>query len=159
MQPPSQPDTPNIKVIPPVAFLLSLAFGYGMNILLPVEGVTTSSPVLHWIGIALLATGGCFGFLGLRLFYSLKVDPHPNTTASDLVQSGLYRISRNPMYVGLLMILLGIGLVSDNIWFLIAWPGLWLYLRYHAIAREEAYLTRKFGDDYLNYLRNVRRWF
>jgi len=151
-------DTPNIIVIPPVAFALSLAFGYGMNILIPVTALPTDHSILYWSGIILLTIGSGLGFLGLRRFYRLKVDPHPNTGASDLVTSGLYTISRNPMYLGLLVILLGIGLVSGNIWFLIAWPGLWLHLRYHVIAREEAYLTHKFGEDYLNYMRNVRRW-
>ena len=71
---------------------------------------------------------------------------------------GPYSISRNPIYIALSLIHLGIGVLSDSLWVVgLIVPAL-LTIRYGVIAREERYLDAKFGDDYRRYKASVRRW-
>jgi protein-S-isoprenylcysteine O-methyltransferase Ste14 len=78
------------------------------------------------------------------------------TTA--LVTEGPFRYSRNPIYVALTLLYVGVALLINALWILLLVVPAVLVLRYGVIAREEAYLTRKFGDAYRQYTTQVRRW-
>ena len=78
------------------------------------------------------------------------------TTA--IVESGPYRFTRNPIYVGMCVGLVGLAIAFDELWLLIVLVPFALVIRYGVIAREEAYLERKFGDVYRGYRSRVRRW-
>ena len=85
-------------------------------------------------------------------------DPIPFNPTTRIVAHGLYRFSRNPMYLGFALCTFGLAILVDSAWMLLALPiGLVLVDRI-VITREERYLERKFGDEYLNYKRRVRRW-
>ena len=75
-----------------------------------------------------------------------------------LITSGPYRYSRNPAYVSLTVILLGLGLLLNNAWLLLVAIPVVAIMNYGVIHREEAYLERTFGDEYLRYKAGVRRW-
>jgi protein-S-isoprenylcysteine O-methyltransferase Ste14 len=84
------------------------------------------------------------------------VDPRRPTTA--LVTEGPFRYSRNPIYVALTLLYLGVAFLVNALWILLlAMPAL-VVLHYGVIAREEAYLARKFGTAYHQYTAQVRRW-
>lgn len=85
-----------------------------------------------------------------------NVEPWKPTTL--IISSGLYGYSRNPIYVGMITAYAGIALVAGSFGALILLPFCILIIRYHVIAREEAYLEQKFGEEYLNYKQKVRRW-
>jgi len=85
-----------------------------------------------------------------------SVDPVKPTTA--LVTEGPYRYSRNPIYVALTLLYLGVAFLVNALWILLLVVPVLLVMRYGVIAREEAYLTRKFGDAYRQYTAQVRRW-
>jgi protein-S-isoprenylcysteine O-methyltransferase Ste14 len=74
------------------------------------------------------------------------------------VTSGIHGRSRNPIYVGLFLIYVGIGVAARSPWILIFTLPLALVMRYGVVAREEAYLERRFGDAYRQYKTRVRRW-
>jgi protein-S-isoprenylcysteine O-methyltransferase Ste14 len=78
------------------------------------------------------------------------------TTA--IVESGPYRFSRNPIYLAMFIGLVGLAFAFDNLWILIALVPFALVIRYGVVAREEAYLERKFGNRYGGYRSRVRRW-
>jgi protein-S-isoprenylcysteine O-methyltransferase Ste14 len=78
------------------------------------------------------------------------------TTA--LVTEGPFRYSRNPIYVALTLLYVGVALLINALWILLLIVPAVLVLRYGVIAREEAYLARKFGDAYRQYMAQVRRW-
>ncbi len=82
----------------------------------------------------------------------------PGTPTRAIVTSGPYRFSRNPVYVAMLLILSGIGLHKDCVWFLLLTPVLFGLLHWGVVLREERYLERKFGSTYLDYKSRVRRW-
>jgi protein-S-isoprenylcysteine O-methyltransferase Ste14 len=84
------------------------------------------------------------------------VDPMKPTTA--LVTEGPFRYSRNPIYVALTLLYVGVALLINALWILLLVVPAVLVFRYGVIAREEAYLTRKFGDAYRQYTAQVRRW-
>jgi protein-S-isoprenylcysteine O-methyltransferase Ste14 len=82
---------------------------------------------------------------------------HPDTTTT-LVQSGVYRLTRNPMYVGMLLFLLGWGFYLANVASLLGIALFILYMNRYQIAPEERALTGLFGQEYSNYMARVRRW-
>jgi protein-S-isoprenylcysteine O-methyltransferase Ste14 len=84
------------------------------------------------------------------------IEPWKPTTS--IVTTGFYGWSRNPIYAGFCLINIGIGIASNSIWIFVSFiPA--AFLLYHvAIAKEEAYLAEKFGEEYLTYKNKVRRW-
>ncbi len=78
--------------------------------------------------------------------------------ATSLQTNGIYSYTRNPMYVTLLLIYLGLALQFGNWWTLILAPFLIAFITYRVIRPEERYLTRAFGEEYMNYQKRVRRW-
>jgi protein-S-isoprenylcysteine O-methyltransferase Ste14 len=83
----------------------------------------------------------------------------PTHTATDrIIERGPFRFSRNPIYLSMIMLLVGIGCWANTIWFL-TWAALAaILLTIYVIKREERYLEGKFGDTYLSYKHRVRRW-
>ena len=79
----------------------------------------------------------------------------PTTT---IVETGPYRFTRNPIYLGMFLGLIGLAIAFDNFWLLMMLALFALVIRYGVVAREEAYLERKFGDVYRRYRARVRRW-
>jgi protein-S-isoprenylcysteine O-methyltransferase Ste14 len=78
--------------------------------------------------------------------------------ATSLQTTGIYSISRNPMYLGLVFIYLGLTFQFGNWWTIFLLPILIIVITYRVILPEERYLTRAFGDEYANYKKKVRRW-
>ena len=75
-----------------------------------------------------------------------------------IVTHGPYRFTRNPIYLGMFLGQTGLAIGFDNLWILAMLIPFYLVLRYGVVAREEAYLERKFGDVYADYKSRVRRW-
>ncbi len=137
-------------------YLAALAVGFGLQALLP------STPIpdgLAWtLGGAMLLVG--IWFLG-SFFAALRgagtpVDPYRATTA--IVTSGPYRLSRNPGYLGMALVYAGICLLSEVLWALVLLAPALIAIDRGVIAREERYLERKFGPEYLGYKARTRRW-
>ena len=109
--------------------------------------------------------GAIFFVAGLALniagFVTQKragTDPIPFNPSSRIVAHGPYRFSRNPMYIGLALWTLGLAFLVDCAWMLLAVPIGLVVIDGLVITREERYLERKFGEEYLSYKRRVRRW-
>ncbi|HEY3349263.1 MAG TPA: isoprenylcysteine carboxylmethyltransferase family protein [Thermoanaerobaculia bacterium] len=155
----SAEDHANVPVIPPVFFGLGIGAGYLMRWLVPVRLVPLRlEGEACFAGAAISLLGLAFGGWAFFTFVRAKTTPHPNHPVSALVTWGPYRISRNPMYVGLSVFTAGLALVANTAWLLVALPLVWFALRRLVIDREEAYLTRRFGEDYLSFKARTRRW-
>lgn len=109
--------------------------------------------------------GGVLCFIGLGMnvwavseFKRTRQNPSPRTPTLELVMRGPYRISRNPMYLGLGLFQIGLGLLLNNLWVSLLTIPAWMTVRYIAIIPEEAYLEQRFGDQYRQYRTMVRRW-
>ena len=81
-----------------------------------------------------------------------------NLPTTTIIESGPYRFTRNPIYLGMFLGLIGLAIAFDNLWLLMMLVPFALVIRYGVVAREEAYLARKFGDVYCGYRSRVRRW-
>jgi len=155
----SAEDHANVPVIPPVLFGLGIGAGYLLRWLVPVLLVPPRlAGEVCFAGAAIALLGLGFGGWAFFTFVRAKTTPHPNHPVSALVTWGPYRVSRNPMYVGLSVFTAGLALVANTAWLLIALPLTWVALRRLVIDREEAYLTRRFGDEYRAFLACTRRW-
>jgi len=153
----NQPDNANAVVRPPLVLLLAFLLGLLADWLYPLKFVPAAVPNV------LLGT---FIFVdGLALFVwaivtmrraGTRVETVQPTTA--IVAAGPYRFSRNPIYLAMMAGLAGLAIGFNNGWMLVALAAFYLVMRHGVVAREEAYLARKFGDVYLGYKSQVRRW-
>jgi protein-S-isoprenylcysteine O-methyltransferase Ste14 len=151
-------DAAAVRVPPPFVYQLALVLGVLRHWLawaLPLELPSAlriglaSAAILA--GIALVASA--FG-----LFRSIGQDPAPWTPTPEIVTTGIYRVTRNPMYVGMALLQFGIGIALANGWIVAFVPLVLAVVYATAVRHEEAYLERKFGEGYLVYKRSVRRW-
>ena len=155
----STEDHARVPVIPPVIFALGLGVGYLFKWFSPVRLVPVRfEGEACWAGAAVSLAGLAFGGWAFLTFVRAKTTPHPNHPVSALVTWGPYRLSRNPMYLGLLVFTAGLALVANTPWLLATLPHVCLAMRRLVIDREEAYLERKFGEEYRVLKARTRRW-
>jgi protein-S-isoprenylcysteine O-methyltransferase Ste14 len=149
-------DTAGVIVPPPLIYLAGLAVGFGLEALLPGASLPDA---LRWIGGGLLVLAGAALLATFNTAFSRKgtaVEPWKPTTA--IVTTGPYRVTRNPAYLGMALVYIGIALLAGALWVLAPLPVVLVVIDRMVIAREERYLERKFGREYLDYRAGVRRW-
>ena len=128
---------------------------------LDLDGAPLESTTSEWLGVLLAVAGIAVAFAGLREFSKANTtsDPIRIQEASTVVTTGIYRFTRNPMYLGLTLISIGWGLRLGTVVGLVAGTGLLLVsLTLLQIRPEERALTEAFGDAYTDYAASVRRW-
>lgn len=147
-----------LKVPPVVQVVVSAAAMYGVSkvassLQFSIEGSTVLATGLGAIGLGL-------GVLGVAQFKKAQTTPNPQALekASSLVTSGIYRYTRNPMYVGLTLVLLGWALYLSHYLAFIILPVFVIYMTRFQIEPEERAMTRLFGTAYQSYRAKVRRW-
>ncbi|MGB0505628.1 MAG: methyltransferase family protein [Pikeienuella sp.] len=153
---PNQSDSPDIKVFPPLASLIALAAQLGLWWFI-FTGYTPS-PAAFWTGVATLVVSAILPIAGVIAFKRAGTNVNPHKTTLTIVTNGPYRFTRNPMYLGMVLFQIGLGLALGNPWAAPAAILLWLSLHFGVVLKEEAYLTAKFGDDYTSLLARTRRW-
>ena len=152
-----QPDHANIAIHPPVLWLLLILIGIGINYLIPLAFLPSYLPV-QWLGGAIWLLGFCIALIAIWQFRQARTDVQVHTPTSAIVQSGVYGWSRNPIYLGGHIGLAGVAIGFNSLWVLLGLVPFYLVIRHGVVAREEAYLERKFSADYLAYKSRVRRW-
>lgn len=151
-------DHPGVYVPPPLIYVLFFLLAVFMQKHFPLPQIIISSYLHKAIGVALILTALPFMITSLRQFYLSKNTVVTIMPAASLQTTGIYSISRNPMYVGLALIYLALSSFIGNGWNIALFPVLIAVVQFYIISREEKYLTRRFGNEYLNYKRKVRRW-
>lgn len=149
--------------IPPL--LLVLLFALAMWLLAPLTAPLSAQlalPALYTtvLALCLAVTGVAVALAGVLAFRRAKttVDPRLPQQSSSLVIVGIYRYSRNPMYLGFLLLLAAFACYLQSLLALALLPLFVLYLNQFQIRPEERFLQQKFGKVYQIYLHNVRRW-
>ncbi len=152
-------DTGTAGVIarPPLLFLAALLLGLVLDRLLPLP--VPGLDGVHWIVAGGLVVIGLALFVaGLRNFSGVGTPVPTNQPTRALATAGIHGWSRNPIYLGMFFIYGGIGVAAQSPWVLGLALPLAITIRYGVVAREEAYLERRFGDAYRDYKDRVRRW-
>ena len=155
--PETAPDRPNRWPWAPILYLVVGVAAYVMKALAPLPPLLPR-PLDRWIGWPLALLGVGLAVVALRHMHASGTSFHPTEPATALTETGLYRRSRNPMYLGVHITFLGLGLATRWTWLIILDAFLPFALYWFAIKPEEAYLERRFGDAYRAYKARVRRW-
>ncbi len=142
--------------MPPFIYLGAITLGIVANALWPLPFVPEGFALVS--GIVLIVMGMALMVYAARTFARAGTNVDVRQPALKIVRSGPFRFSRNPMYVGMAIVTLGAAVWVDTLWILVALVPALVLVRYGVIAREEAYLERKFGKEYLDYKAAVRRW-
>lgn len=151
------PDHPGVIAKPPYIYFGFLLAGALCGFFYPLP-LADKAGLARIAGAILLAAGVLLMSLCVRRFNKAGTNIPTNLPVNALVTEGPYRFSRNPIYVSMTAIYVGLGLLLDNGWIIALLIPLLLIMRYGVIAREERYLETRFGDPYRDYKTRVRRW-
>ncbi|MSP88305.1 MAG: isoprenylcysteine carboxylmethyltransferase family protein [Alphaproteobacteria bacterium] len=158
---PTQEPTETARVIakPPVIYAGFLVLGLVLDRVWPIELPMPASDLRKVLGLAMIAIGAGLALWAFRQFVRAGTNLSTGKPTLAIVTDGIYRFSRNPIYVGLTIFYLGIALATGSPWaFAMLAPAL-AVMHTGVIFREERYLERRFGAAYLDYKARVRRWF
>jgi protein-S-isoprenylcysteine O-methyltransferase Ste14 len=147
-----------VRFPPPFVYLGAVVLGgllhgfvFPLRLDLPLALRIALTAATALLGVALVAAA-------IGLFRRTGQDPKPWKSTPEIIATGIYRFTRNPMYVGMALLQTSIGIGFGNGWILALLPLVLVAIYVIAIRHEEAYLERKFGTPYLEYKRSVRRW-
>jgi protein-S-isoprenylcysteine O-methyltransferase Ste14 len=161
-KPSTNNETAGAVARPPLLFLAALLLGFVLDHLLRLPFPVPRTGLAHWISAinaAVLIVMGIAAFAaGIRNFSRAATPVQGTRPTQALVTAGIHGWSRNPIYLGMLLVYGGIGLVVRSPWILILTVPLAITIHYGVVAREETYLERRFGDAYREYKGRVSRW-
>ena len=153
----SKQDTAGSVTAPVLIFFLPLAIGIALYNLSPL-GLITEGWLRFTIGLPVIVIAILLnGWAGTTLANS-GTSPEWNKPAKLIVKHGPFKYSRNPQYVSLFILYLGIAILFNALWSVLFLPVVLLVMILGVVKREERYLEQKFGEEYLSYKKQVRRW-
>ena len=159
MDPQHANDTAGVIVRPPLLFLGTLTAGLTLDALLGWSlAAPAAEPLLWTVGGVMIGLGVTIFAAAVRNFARAATPVQGTKPTEVLVTTGIHGWSRNPIYLGMFLIYAGIGTAARSPSTLILTLPLAIIMRYGVVAREEAYLERRFGDAYRSYKSRVRRW-
>ncbi len=143
-------------VPPPLIYLAGLLIGVALDTAWPAAFLP--APAQYVAGGVLIAAGLGLFALAVRTFAGARTSPVHERPTTSIITTGVFRYTRNPIYVAMTLVLIGLGLAIDSAWIVaMAVPAVLIIDRF-VIRTEEAYLVEKFGDEYERYRQTVRRW-
>ncbi len=147
------------KVIPaPLVVAICIGVGFFVYHLRPMSFLSERGIVNLLVGIALCSIGLLIGLAGVREFHRHDTPISPLKPASELVTSGVFRYTRNPMYLGFVIITIGIAVAVNSLALLVATVLEAVLLQIAVINPEEQFLLEAFGSDFENYRQHTRPW-
>ena len=149
-------DNPDVIAPPPIIFLGFLLLGYILNRFYPIPMLTRElSTIISAIFFAYAALTA-----GLAFYHMIKAGTNIDVRkpATTIVTTSVYSYTRNPMYLSMVILLVGFALLFNALWIALVIPFFVFVIQKGVIEREEKYLENKFGDEYLRYKHRVRRW-
>jgi protein-S-isoprenylcysteine O-methyltransferase Ste14 len=150
-------DTAHVIIRPPIAWALAVLAGLALDWLVQLPFVPVMLPA-GWLGATVFALALALAVWAIVTMTRAGSSVPTNLPTATIVETGPYRVTRNPIYLGMFLGLAGLAIAFDSLWLLVALAAFALVIRYGVVAREEAYLERRFGDVYRPYRARVRRW-
>jgi protein-S-isoprenylcysteine O-methyltransferase Ste14 len=155
---PGAPDVAGVIALPPLIFLGFLAAAAMLEAVVPLP-LLAAHAFPRYLAGAVLAIGGFVMIaMGMRRFLAAGTNIPPTLPTTALVVDGIYRRTRNPLYLGTTLVYLGLGVAAGSLWAMVLVGPLMWVINVGVVAREERYLERKFGEAYRAYKARVRRW-
>lgn len=151
-------DTAGVVAPPPLIYLSGVSVGWILNYFYPAQIVFLPREAEIVGGVVFVGIAGWIIVAAFRAFRQAKTNIEPWKPTTAIVSSGVFGFSRNPVYLAMTLLYLGVALLLDSIWILLLIIPVLFLITVGVILREEKYLTEKFGDEYLNYKKRVRRW-
>lgn len=148
---------PAVGFPPPLVFLGFLMLGLLLDDVMDLPSIPMGRS-LEWPGFALMMAGIGLIIVSLGMFRAYGENPEPWTPSQAIIARGPYRHSRNPMYLGMLMILLGYAIWEASMGVLAFVPFAFIAIDRAVIVKEESYLRARFGKPFEDYCARVRRW-
>lgn len=146
-----------LKIVPPIWFISFLILGLAVHFFVPAARIFSFS--LPYLGVALFVASFGFTLYASSLFSKEKTEILPTSpTNRVLITYGPYKFTRNPMYLGMVGALLGVGLMVGTLPAYLIALAQFLVLNFVHIPFEEQKMARIFGEQYLTYKKKVRRW-
>jgi protein-S-isoprenylcysteine O-methyltransferase Ste14 len=149
-------DDPGIVVPPPLIYLGPLVLGLLLNRKLPAPFLPRR--MARILGLSLLGGWALLGGWFFRTMHGAGAPIRTDKSVPRLTTDGPFRYTRNPGYLSLAMFYAGIASLANALWAILLLPATLLIIQCAVIQREERYLERKFGEEYLHYKARVRRW-
>ena len=149
-------DTAGVIAPPPVIYLTSLVIGLVFRALVPTPFLPRG--LAFMLGAIMIAIAVWLSVWGVRVMHRAGTSEKTSLPTTALVTTGPFRYSRNPLYVSLTLGYLGIAVAAQSLWALALLIVVLAVMLRGVIGREERYLERRFGEDYLRYKGRVRRW-
>jgi len=154
-------DAASVKIFPPAVPLAVVIVGIIVEKFIPVQLSLGMSPILRstvgWLIVVLSIL--VFGLWSVVLFRKGGQSENPWKPTTEIVEVGPYKFTRNPMYLQMILVCIGVSIALANIWILLLTPVGMFVLQKLVIVPEEIYLEEKFGESYLSYKHRVKRWF
>ena len=154
----TKPDTPGVLAPPPLIFFACLLVGWGLGLLWPFELAALTLPVRLILGSAFFLVSVSLAISALMIMHRFNTPAESWKLSVRLVSSGPFRFTRNPIYIALCSALAGIASFTASGWIFAFVPILFFILDLGVVRREERYLADRFGQEYVEYTRRVRRW-
>ncbi|MGD0541680.1 MAG: isoprenylcysteine carboxylmethyltransferase family protein [Tepidisphaeraceae bacterium] len=152
----NDPDSPHVIAMPPLVFLVGFLIGLLLEWLVPLDRL--SGITVKCIGVAVATASGILALWGRATMHRAGTNIDPRAPALVVVSNGPFQFTRNPLYLSLVLLTLGIALAFDLLWVIATLIPVVLIIHFGVILREERYLAAKFGQTYLDYKSKVRRW-
>jgi len=152
------PDTAGVIAPPPVLLAVALAIGFCLQAIEPISFVSNRRALIRLVGATLIAAGAVLSAAVVRAFRAAKTPVSPGRPTTRMVITGPYRYSRNPDYVGQMLVYIGATLVANTWWPIFLVPFVLVVIQRGVVQREERYLEAKFGREYRHYSCRVPRW-
>jgi protein-S-isoprenylcysteine O-methyltransferase Ste14 len=154
---PAVPDRASVRIFPPAAPMATIAAGLVLDRTVPL-GPDLGVPIRVLGGALVLGAVGLLGVWSVILVRRSGQSENPWKPTTGVIQTGPFRVTRNPMYLQMVIGCIGFALLLSNVWIMLLTPLCAALLHTLAIRPEEAYLERKFGSEYRTYKARVRRW-
>ncbi len=152
-------DNPGVIAPPPLIYMGGLALGLLLHRLVPLKYLPRNARGIEVaLGSASVGLGLTVGLTGFQQMRRANTNINPTQPAHAIVTEGPFRFTRNPLYLGMTLLYTGIMLLVNSLWPMLILPIVLGLMNFGVIQREERYLERKFGLQYLAYKQHVRRW-
>ena len=143
---------------PPYLVFLGLIISFLLEFLVYRNQIFDNSIIFRFLGIILTIAAILLFVKSVRIFNLRKEKIHPRSISTQIFKDGPFQFSRNPIYLAMFVLLIGVGLTLNSLWFLYSGLVVAIMIHYGVIIPEENYLEKEFGKDYLEYKKTVRRW-